>query len=117
MQNNFYNRIHPKEQIVLGTAGLLLTVPVLALSFAFSDPIIEGDFKLFPCFHKAIFHKECYTCGMTRSFGAMWKGNIRLAKAYNRGGPAAFIMVWILFFMSVFFISCNIRLRFRRSKL
>jgi len=95
------SRLHPKEKVVLGAAALSLSLPVLLVSLAVSEGLIHGRTRFLPCVHKTIFHHECMTCGMTRSFGAMWKGNVRLAGAYNLGGPPGFAAVWILFFMGV----------------
>jgi hypothetical protein len=109
------SRLHPREKVVLGAAALSLSLPVLLVSLAVSDGLIHGRIHLLPCVHQTIFHHECMTCGMTRSFGAMWKGNIRLASAYNLGGPPGFVAVWILFFMGVALIADGKRLSRRRN--
>jgi len=109
-------RVHPKEKVVLGAAALSLSLPVLLVSIALSDGLIQGRTRFLPCVHQTIFHHECMTCGMTRSFGAMWKGNVRLASAYNLGGPPAFIAVWILCFMGVALITDGRRPSRRRNQ-
>jgi hypothetical protein len=86
---------------VLGVMAVSLSLPVLGASLALSDTLISGHFHFLPCFHKTVFHRECLTCGMTRSFGAMWKGNVKLAREFNRGGPAAFAASWILLFLGI----------------
>lgn len=49
------------------------------------------------CIYKAIFHKSCPGCGMTRAFAACLKGNIQQAIAYNRMIVIVFpLMVYIL---------------------
>ncbi len=96
---------------------MLLTLPAILLSLVLSESIVDGKVHLVPCFWKTHFGKECHSCGMTRSFAAMWGGNLKLAVAFNRGGPAAFIMVWIIFFLGAFFLGDCFRLRLQRKNL
>lgn len=93
--------VHPNEIIVFGILAVVLSLPVLGASLALSDSLISGRFHFLPCFQKTVFQRECLTCGMTRSFGAMWKGNLRLASEFNRGGPATFTGFWILLFLGI----------------
>jgi hypothetical protein len=94
-------RIHPNEIFVFGVLAVALSLPVLTASLAMSDSLINGHFHFLPCVQKTVFHRECLTCGMTRSFGAMWKGNIKLAREFNRGGPATFTGFWIMLFLGL----------------
>ncbi|MCB5253780.1 MAG: DUF2752 domain-containing protein [Candidatus Cloacimonetes bacterium] len=49
------------------------------------------------CIHKAITHKSCPGCGMTRAFASCLQGNIRQAIDYNRLIIIVFpLMVFIL---------------------
>ena len=100
-----FRRFHPKEELVLGFVGLGATLPALLISWALAGPILDGRVGLLPCFHKTVFHRECMTCGMTRSFGAMWKGRADLASSYNRGGPALFTAFWFVALMGACFVA------------
>ncbi|MBM3472802.1 MAG: DUF2752 domain-containing protein [Armatimonadetes bacterium] len=45
------------------------------------------------CVSRTVFHMNCPTCGMTRSFAAMAHGRLRLAFALHRLGPLGFLLV------------------------
>jgi hypothetical protein len=42
------------------------------------------------CVHVAVYGEECSTCGLSRSFSMMARGNISSATEYNRNGPLLF---------------------------
>jgi len=47
------------------------------------------------CVSRTVFHMNCPTCGMTRSFVSMAHGRLRLAFALHRLGPLAFLLVLV----------------------
>jgi hypothetical protein len=110
-----FRRLHPKEELVLGFMSLAAALPALLVSCVLAGPILDGSVRLLPCFHKTVFHRECMTCGMTRSFSAMWKGKVDLASAYNRGGPATFVAFWVAALLGALFVAHGI-ISYRRFK-
>jgi hypothetical protein len=47
------------------------------------------------CVSRVVFHMNCPTCGLTRSFVAMAHGEVRLAFALHRLGPLGFLLVLV----------------------
>lgn len=51
------------------------------------------------CVHLKYTGQECGTCGLTRSFSAMIRGDLSSASDYNRNGPLLFAFFVTQFFM------------------
>lgn len=47
-----------------------------------------------PCYYKAHFHQSCPTCGMTRAFAKILKGEINQALILNKN--SIFILIFII---------------------
>jgi hypothetical protein len=73
-------------QMVNISTGLLI-VFVFAYSAVYSSP--ADDYPI-ECAHLAVSGLECSTCGLSRSFSEMVRGNYHSAAAYNKNGPLLF---------------------------
>jgi len=69
---------------------------VLGASFAVSPgDIDEGKVWLTPtCPTKRFFGVECPTCGMTRAFTSLSRGQWGEAMRYNRASPLVYVLTW-----------------------
>src|SRR5688572_26349622 len=73
--------------VLLASAAALLVIGlVLGVSFVVTPEDVEaGRVVLSPtCHFKAIFGRECLTCGLTRAFTALSHGRLDDAWRYNR---------------------------------
>ena len=77
-------------QMVNLTAGMII-IAVIAYSALFGQ---QGDYPVV-CAHITVLEVECSTCGLSRSFSEMIRGDFHSASLYNRNGPLLF-----LFFVS-----------------
>jgi hypothetical protein len=69
----------------------ILTGVVIILIFAWSAIFgATGDGYFLECAHVSFYGKECQTCGLSRSFTEMTKGNITEARKLNINGPLLF---------------------------
>lgn len=64
------------------TGGLYVPIPILGARFILPDT----------CWSHAIFGIQCPGCGLTRSFTAMARGEVRTAFLLNPCGPLLFIL-------------------------
>ena len=48
------------------------------------------------CVFRTVTGYDCPGCGLTRSFQAMWRGDLRRAWERHPGGPIAFAMTWLV---------------------
>jgi Protein of unknown function (DUF2752) len=65
-----------------GTGGLYVPIPMSGTRFLLPDT----------CWSHAVFGIQCPGCGLTRSFTAMARGEVRAAFALNPCGPLLFIL-------------------------
>jgi hypothetical protein len=78
---------HPRSyQAINILAGALIIFVLLYSAFYSPD---EMDYPV-ECVHVAVYGKECSTCGLSRSFSMMARGNLSSATEYNRNGPLLF---------------------------
>lgn len=77
--------------LVVGLGGML------AVSFVVSpQDIDEGRVWLTPtCPTKRFFGVECPTCGMTRAFASLSRGQWGDAMRYNRASPWVYGLMWM----------------------
>lgn len=69
-------------------------VLLLWLVLIFIYPIFTKTFKIsFLCQYKAKYHKECFSCGLTRGFAECYKGNFKEAQLYNVHSTFLFIII------------------------
>lgn len=90
----------PREHRIWGIAWAAVTAGLLAVlgcSVCFTPEAIEsGLVKLWPaCPYRALFDRECPTCGMTRGFAALAHGRLEDAGHYNRASPYAAALVLV----------------------
>jgi len=64
-----------------------LIVCIFSYSAIFSPEKNNHPIK---CQYRAKYHKPCPTCGLSRSFSAVIRGNIFKARQYNANGPLIF---------------------------
>ncbi|HNS98895.1 MAG TPA: DUF2752 domain-containing protein [Polyangiaceae bacterium] len=76
--------------LVLGLGGML------GVSFLVSpDDIDEGRVALTPaCPTKQWFGMPCPTCGMSRAFASLSRGQWGEAMRYNRASPIVYVLTW-----------------------
>lgn len=73
---------------------------IIALVFIYSGIFIAGNgYYMVECAHVSYYGEDCQTCGLTRSFSEMVRGNFSSASDYNRNGPLIFT-----FFVSQLFM-------------
>ncbi len=72
---------------------LVLSVAVLALSFAIPSLKSRHLWINFPCIFRAVTHVPCPMCGMTRSFIFTAHGNLEAALNMHLLGPLLFSLV------------------------
>ncbi len=78
----------------------ILTGLVIVLIFIYSGIFSTGDgYYPVECAHISIYGEDCPTCGLSRSFSEMVRGNFSSASEYNRNGPLLFA-----FFISQLFL-------------
>ena len=78
----------------------ILTGLIIVLVFIYSGIFGTGD-DYYPveCAHVSFYGEDCPTCGLSRSFSEMVRGNFSSASEYNRNGPLLFT-----FFVSQLFM-------------
>jgi len=78
----------------------ILTGLVIVMVFIYSG-IFSTDDDYYPveCAHVSVYGEDCPTCGLSRSFSEMVRGNFSSASEYNRNGPLLFV-----FFVSQLFL-------------
>ncbi len=94
-------------QMVNITTGLLI-ISVFAYAALYNSP---ADGYPIECAHLAVSGHECSTCGLSRSFSEMVRGNYHSANAYNRNGPLLFG-----FFASQLFIRSSLGIILYRAR-
>ncbi len=78
----------------------ILTGLVIVLIFTYSGIFNTGDgYYPVECAHVSIYGEDCPTCGLSKSFSEMVRGNFSSASEYNRNGPLLFA-----FFISQLFL-------------
>ena len=78
----------------------ILTGLVIVMVFIYSGIFNTGDgYYPVECAHVSIYGEDCPTCGLSKSFSEMVKGNFSSASEYNRNGPLLFA-----FFISQLFL-------------
>ncbi len=65
-----------------GPGGLYVPIPILGIRFVLPDT----------CWSHAVFGIQCPGCGLTRSFTAIARGEVRAAFLLNPCGPLLFIL-------------------------
>jgi hypothetical protein len=79
--------IHSRSyQAINILTGSLIVVVFLYSGFHSPD---DGNHPV-ECVHVAVYGGECSTCGLSRSFSMVARGNIASAIEYNRNGPLLF---------------------------
>lgn len=69
----------------------LLTGLAIILVFIYSCLFTSGNgYYPVECVHNSIYADDCPTCGLSRSFSEMVRGNFKSAAEYNRNGPLIF---------------------------
>ncbi len=69
----------------------LLTGLAIILVFIYSGIFDSGNgYYPVECAHISIYGDDCTTCGLSRSFSEMVRGNFESAAGYNRNGPLIF---------------------------
>ncbi len=69
----------------------ILTGLAIVLIFVYSGIYNTGDsYYQVECAHISIYGEDCPTCGLSRSFSEMVRGNFSAASDYNRNGPLLF---------------------------
>ena len=78
----------------------ILTGLVIVMVFIYSGIFSTGDgYYPVECAHVSVYVEDCRTCGLSRSFSEMVRGNFSSASEYNRNGPLLFA-----FFVSQLFM-------------
>ncbi len=78
----------------------ILTGLVIVLVFIYSGIFNTGDgYYPVECAHVSVYGEDCPTCGLSKSFSEMIRGNFSSASEYNRNGPLLFA-----FFVSQLFL-------------
>ncbi len=78
----------------------LMTGLIIVLIFIYSGIFNTGDgYYQVECAHIAIYGEDCPTCGLSRSFSEMVRGNFSSASEYNRNGPLLFAFFAFQLFM------------------
>lgn len=73
MTDGFLNKYTKINKLLLVWLLLILLYPIVTKSINVK----------YSCQYKAKYHKECISCGLTRSFGACLKGDFKKAQLYN----------------------------------
>ncbi len=82
----------------------LLAGSVIVLIFIYSFIVQpQSSNHTLECIHVSTYGEECRSCGLTRSFAAMARGDFSAAAALNRSGPLIFLFFASQLFMRVFF--------------
>ncbi len=69
----------------------ILTGLVIVMVFIYSGIFSTGDgYYPVECAHISVYGEDCPTCGLSRSFSEMVRGNFSSASEYNRNGPLLF---------------------------
>ena len=78
----------------------ILTGLIIVLIFIYSIIFITGstDYPV-ECAHISYYGEDCQTCGLSRSFSEMLRGNFYSASEYNRNGPLLFAFFLFQLFM------------------
>ncbi len=87
----------PHVDILLACAGICLAAIVLRLDA--QGRLLLPFLNHYPlpatCLTRVLFHLNCPTCGLTRSFVATAHGEFARASAFHRVGPFLFLLVFL----------------------
>jgi hypothetical protein len=94
-----------KKSKRVATAGFIALTCLLLASVFYSASPADANGQYFTlCGFKALTGLPCPGCGLTHSFCAMGKGDLREALAFNAIGPPLFlvsILVWLRFLFAL----------------
>ena len=94
-----------KKSKRVATAGFIALTCVLLASVFYSPSQADANGQYFTvCGFKALTGLPCPGCGLTHSFCAIGKGNLRDAFTFNAVGPPLFlvsILVWLRFLFAL----------------
>ena len=94
-----------KKSKRVSTAGFIALTLVLLASVFYSPSPADANGQYFTvCGFKALTGLPCPGCGLTHSFCAIGKGDLREALAFNAIGPPLFvvsILIWLRFFFAL----------------
>lgn len=82
---------------LLTWASLLAIMSAIVVgSFVITpEALVDGRWAIVPaCPMRAMFGRECLTCGMTRGFAALGHGRLGEAMRYNRASPVSYAFMW-----------------------
>lgn len=94
-----------KSQTNKITICVLINIALLILLYNIpieGNPLIENL-----CIFKWIFGKECFNCGMTRSFLSILHGNFDMAMYYNKNSLIVFPFTIIIYLFSWYKFICK----------
>ncbi|HYX08369.1 MAG TPA: DUF2752 domain-containing protein [Bacteroidales bacterium] len=103
---------HPYLIINILFAGIIMLMMLYSGIFSYQT----NDFPVH-CIHESITGQPCPSCGLSRSFSAMVRGQINVAAAFNPNGIPVFVFFLVQFFMRIAFSFVYIRLSARRTLL
>lgn len=95
--------------------GALLALASLVLVVSLASPWLKsrGLWVGIPCVFNRITHLPCLTCGLTRSFGHMARGELAGALEYHLLGPALFLLVAVFSMYALVAVCTGRCVRFR----
>jgi hypothetical protein len=97
-------KISGKEYLYFNITAVLCIILIIITLYAFS---LAENQQFITCSHKAIFGKPCITCGSTRAFGYIFKGQFSLAEKFNYFAIKLFWLLIIqLILRTIFIIDC-----------
>ncbi len=99
------SRNEAKKSRRVATAGFIGLTCVLLASVFYNPSQVDANGNYFTvCGFKALTGLPCPGCGLTHSFCAIGKGDLREAFAFNAVGPALYvvsILVWLRFLFAL----------------
>ncbi|MFH1151416.1 MAG: DUF2752 domain-containing protein [Actinomycetota bacterium] len=95
---------------------LVLVLVVLGLSFAMPAMKTRGLWPGIPCIFYKVTHVPCLTCGLTRSFASVGRGDLSNAFYMHLLGPVLFAITGLFGIYLATSLASGYRIRFHLAK-
>ena len=89
---------HPYLIINIIFAGIIMLIMLYSGIFSYQT----NDFPVH-CIHETLTGQPCPSCGLSRSFSAMVRGEPELAANFNPNGISVFVFFLVQFFLRITF--------------
>ena len=112
LKKNSFSLKTPYQKIHIIVAGIIISIMIYSGIFS-----PQKNNHPVTCNYRQLFGKPCPTCGISRSFSAMVRGNFKQAKELNPNGPGIFFFFAIQGILRLLFLSLSVSFPTREKML